>query len=151
MGSWGGRMWGSLTALIPHHHWGGCWAVGKHWDTSLSVENCSLRCRKARAGLGVPEPAVRPGLWDSQILGQVGASGSLRRAENGVRDAGRCWAARRQGELWLVPVGGLSLAWWQQAWWQLWLRAQRGLLWEIRLWLCRQRPSSWLPTMDLDE
>jgi hypothetical protein len=57
---------GSLTAFTPHvtrlvlscrkapgHHLG-----------------CSLRCRTARTGLGVPRPAMRPGPSGSQILGQ---------------------------------------------------------------------------------
>ena len=32
-----------------------------------------------------------------------------------------------------------------------WLGAQRGLRWEIRLQLCRRRPSSWLSMADFDE
>jgi hypothetical protein len=47
-----------------------------------------------------------------------------------------------KGKIWLVPVGRLSLAW---------LGVQTGLLQEIKLWLCRLRPSSWLPMVDLDE
>lgn len=43
----------------------------------------SLRCGKAEAGLGVPRPVTRTGLWGSQTLGHPGTTGSHRRAENG--------------------------------------------------------------------
>ena len=57
----------------------------------------------------------------------------------------------RGGELRLLPLGLFLVCQQGQAWWQLWLRMQRGLLWEIRLWLYRQRPSPWLPMMNLEE
>jgi hypothetical protein len=47
------------------------------------------------------------------------------------------------------PEERLSLAWKMQAWGRLWLGAQRGLLQEIRLQLCRQRLSSLIPTANL--
>ena len=52
--------------------------VGKH----------SLRWGTAGASSGVLEPANRPGLPSSQVLGHPGAAGFLRRAENGVEVQG---------------------------------------------------------------
>lgn len=48
-------------------------------------------------------------------------------------------------ELHIVP----DVCW--QAWWWLWLVAQKGFLWETRLQLCRQMASRWLPTVGLDK
>ena len=73
---------------------GHCSRVGKH----------SLRWGTAGASSGVLEPANRPGLPSSQVLGHSGAAGFLRRAENGVQAHGLDLAQGKGGkELQLIP------------------------------------------------
>jgi hypothetical protein len=126
-----------------------CLLLEKPQDTVLGVGT-------ARACFRVPRPARRLGLSGSQALRHPGAAGSWGRAENG---SGGLWAGSslgprgKRGKLQLV-LRGESLAWqWQKvwAWWRPWLGAQKGLLQEIRQWLCKQKSSPWLPMVNLDE
>lgn len=61
---------------------GVCWAIEYDWDNTLGVEKQSLRCKKARDGLVVLEPARRLGLSGSQAFRHPGTTGSYGRAEN---------------------------------------------------------------------
>jgi hypothetical protein len=86
-------------------------------------------------------------LWGSWALCHPGATESWRRAETRVGDGSAVgWEQgggdRERG----TPSCPKSLAWQIQVWWWLWLGAQ-----ETRLWLCRQRPSPWLPKADINE
>ena len=62
----------------------------------------------ARADSGVPGSAERPGPSGSQALGHPGATGSHRRAENGVGVWGLDLAKGQRGEEWRVPTGSLE-------------------------------------------
>jgi hypothetical protein len=52
----------SLTELIPCHFW----EAPRHQTSTLGKH--SLRCGKARNGLGVPGPAKRVELWVLRLL-----------------------------------------------------------------------------------
>lgn len=96
---------------------GGCYVVGKPWDTTgggeeVGVGKHSLRYRRARAGSGVPRPVTRLGPSGSQDLGHPGDAGSHIGAESGHMQArsnpgpgleGSCWKEQ-------VPVGPSALS-----------------------------------------
>jgi hypothetical protein len=71
----------------------------------LGVGKYSLRLRRARAGSGVSESVKRLEPRSSQALGHPGATGSCRRAENGV-------CTQEQDLAWGSLTGDIQLVSW---------------------------------------
>lgn len=72
--------------------------MGKLQDTAPGVGECSLRCRRARVGLGV--------VLGSQVL--LEATEELRRGA-GLQAGSSLEVMGKRGELQLVPQGGFEL------------------------------------------
>lgn len=127
----------SLTALIPLCL-GGSWAIGKCRGTDQGMGKHSLETWESQNWFRDPwicnEGGVMwfPGSWITWT------TESCRSVENGVRlRAESSWGSEEA----LASPSRESPR----------LGVQRGLLlWEIRLWLCRQRSSPWLPMVDPD-
>lgn len=91
--SWGVRIWEVLDCVSQ------CWASGEHQDAALEMGNAVWNEGQSRADSGVSGPAKRPGLLGSPTLGHPGASGSQRKAKNGVRATGWRLSSRPMGDL----------------------------------------------------
>jgi hypothetical protein len=48
--------------------------------TTLGVEKCRLRCGKAGTFSGISGPAMRLGLWGSEVLAPPGTAGSCKKS-----------------------------------------------------------------------
>jgi hypothetical protein len=69
---------GTLTVFItPTLLLAVCWAIGEPLDTAPGMRKHGLWRR-------IAGPVKRPGPWGSLALEHPGATGSLRRAENGI-------------------------------------------------------------------
>ena len=97
---------------------GECSSVGKAQDPVLGAGKHSLRLLDTQAPLSVAE----------ELRMEWGPTGWIWSRAGGRGKRG-------------VHGSGLGLGFCRQAWWQSWLRAQMSLLWEIRRWLYKQRPS----------
>ena len=146
MASWGGRTQGVCLHLSHPTTSGTGKRLLQGWERSemWKSQNC----------FRVPRPATKLGLWDSQTLEHPSSKESWRALGLGTASSLGVGGA----PAWLVPAGESVLSLVDASLQACSLaglmgcgREQRGLLWKIKLQLCRPRPSSWLPMVDLDE